>query len=244
MKCNQPRPGFELVSPCPFPTTITITPRARFWFIRCIKNWIYRFCLSLRSTLGCSLCMVSWQIRVIWFCATWPFASLVIMWRWVTYSTNCLTCSVNISSTLGNWIVLKSPNEISLHKILARFWFRMNKPKLTIDWLHLDTRQYFPRAQKANGRSTRGPRPLNNLTTWLVCIYVCVYECMIHVCMCVCVWEREREREREGGVREKEHLSWLRREKNWMKLSRVESNRMNKREIKRKRERERGCKEW
>ena len=31
MKCNQSRPGFELVSPCPFPTTITITPRARFY---------------------------------------------------------------------------------------------------------------------------------------------------------------------------------------------------------------------
>ena len=28
MKCNQSRPGFELVSPCPFPSTITITPRA------------------------------------------------------------------------------------------------------------------------------------------------------------------------------------------------------------------------
>ena len=28
MKCNQPRLGFELVSPCPFPMTITITPRA------------------------------------------------------------------------------------------------------------------------------------------------------------------------------------------------------------------------
>ena len=27
-KCNQSRPGFELVSPCPFPTTITTTPRA------------------------------------------------------------------------------------------------------------------------------------------------------------------------------------------------------------------------
>ena len=27
MKCNQSRPGFELVSPCPFPTTITTTPR-------------------------------------------------------------------------------------------------------------------------------------------------------------------------------------------------------------------------
>ena len=28
MKCNQSRPGFELVSPCLFPTTITTTPRA------------------------------------------------------------------------------------------------------------------------------------------------------------------------------------------------------------------------
>ena len=28
MKCNQSRPWFELVSLCPFPTTITITPRA------------------------------------------------------------------------------------------------------------------------------------------------------------------------------------------------------------------------
>ena len=28
MKCNQSLPGFELVLPCPFPTTITITPRA------------------------------------------------------------------------------------------------------------------------------------------------------------------------------------------------------------------------
>ncbi len=28
MKCNQSRPGFELVSPRPIPMTITITPRA------------------------------------------------------------------------------------------------------------------------------------------------------------------------------------------------------------------------
>ena len=33
MKCNQSRPGFELVSPCPFPTTITITPRAHPLFL-------------------------------------------------------------------------------------------------------------------------------------------------------------------------------------------------------------------
>ena len=28
MKCNQSRPGFELMSPCPFPTMITIIPQA------------------------------------------------------------------------------------------------------------------------------------------------------------------------------------------------------------------------
>ena len=28
MKCPQSRPGFELVSPSPFPTTITVTPGA------------------------------------------------------------------------------------------------------------------------------------------------------------------------------------------------------------------------
>ena len=37
MKCNQYRPGFELVSPCPFPTTITITPRAPPTYF----NWCY-----------------------------------------------------------------------------------------------------------------------------------------------------------------------------------------------------------
>ena len=33
MKCDQSRLGFELVSPCPFPTTITITPRAPLSFL-------------------------------------------------------------------------------------------------------------------------------------------------------------------------------------------------------------------
>ena len=46
-KCNQSRPGFELVSPCPFPTTITIAPFKRFIggiYIcqRSIKNYILR----------------------------------------------------------------------------------------------------------------------------------------------------------------------------------------------------------
>ena len=47
MKCNESRPGFELVSPCPFLTTITITPRAPP-----IKNW-QKFISSLK--LLCTL---------------------------------------------------------------------------------------------------------------------------------------------------------------------------------------------
>ena len=34
MKCNQSRPGFELVSPCPFPTTITIRHEQHFNIFR------------------------------------------------------------------------------------------------------------------------------------------------------------------------------------------------------------------
>ena len=33
VKCNQSRPGFELVSRCPFSATITITPRALFHYL-------------------------------------------------------------------------------------------------------------------------------------------------------------------------------------------------------------------
>ena len=36
MKCNQSRPGFELVSSCPIPTTITITPWVVYY-----NTWIF-----------------------------------------------------------------------------------------------------------------------------------------------------------------------------------------------------------
>ena len=39
MKCNQSRPGFEHVSPCPFPTTITITCGWRYAW----KRWSWEF---------------------------------------------------------------------------------------------------------------------------------------------------------------------------------------------------------
>ena len=40
MKCNQSRPGFDLVSPCPFRTTIIITPRALFTNVIIQDYWI------------------------------------------------------------------------------------------------------------------------------------------------------------------------------------------------------------
>ena len=47
MKCNQPRPGFELESPCSFPTTITITPRAP-------SLWWYQYSYTHTISIICS----------------------------------------------------------------------------------------------------------------------------------------------------------------------------------------------
>ena len=47
VKCNQSRPGFELVSPCPFSTTITITPQAPTLMPFYCKIFILRICNSL-----------------------------------------------------------------------------------------------------------------------------------------------------------------------------------------------------
>ena len=64
MKCNQSRPGFELVSPCPYPTTITITPRAPPMFLfnshqsydsTCIHFiYIWSSCLEMTG-VGCHI---------------------------------------------------------------------------------------------------------------------------------------------------------------------------------------------
>ena len=63
MKCNLSRSGFELVSPCPFPTTITITLRALLLFVLssfpifffCSDSSVkYRFLLFCRGY--CEMC--------------------------------------------------------------------------------------------------------------------------------------------------------------------------------------------
>ena len=49
MKWNQSRPGFELVSPCPFPTTITITARAPEIYLYKRLDFHRWLCLSFPS---------------------------------------------------------------------------------------------------------------------------------------------------------------------------------------------------
>ena len=77
MKCNQSRPGFELVSPCPFPTTITITPRAppkRLQVLLsntdsfiCTQLNGFRYCyLILTIQFNISLHTVKWLNSSIW----------------------------------------------------------------------------------------------------------------------------------------------------------------------------------
>ena len=43
MKCNQYRPGFELVSPCSFPTATTTTPRAPPNYVIKLSFSLYRY---------------------------------------------------------------------------------------------------------------------------------------------------------------------------------------------------------
>ena len=51
MKCNSSRPGFELVSPYPFPMTITITPRAPPNTPRHLQNYLnYTYILAHTHT--------------------------------------------------------------------------------------------------------------------------------------------------------------------------------------------------
>ena len=53
VKCKQPHPGFELRSPCPFPTMVTITPQVLYSFLYiCVHEHIYLNKKSLDTVNG------------------------------------------------------------------------------------------------------------------------------------------------------------------------------------------------
>ena len=84
MKCNQSRPGFELVSPCSFPTAITTTPRAPplDWNGSCNMNSVIR----MKTNCG------------IWFCILFSFNP--------SYRISFQTSSIYLSIYLSKHIYL------------------------------------------------------------------------------------------------------------------------------------------
>ena len=46
MKCKQPHPGFELLSPCPFPMIVTITSQAGLSMYGFALKIVYQFMMA------------------------------------------------------------------------------------------------------------------------------------------------------------------------------------------------------
>ena len=98
-KCNQYRLGFEPVSPRPFPTTITITPRAPpqktpqniFIYLMLLFNrLLYR--LKVLSLI-ISIILISSRLMFV-LCFTEIFFLICPSWNWSTsYTTVRLICS-------------------------------------------------------------------------------------------------------------------------------------------------------
>ena len=61
MKCNQSRPGFELVSSCPFPTTIIITPGVLY-----PVHSLGKFCSLMYSSALADLAKIRFGFFVEW----------------------------------------------------------------------------------------------------------------------------------------------------------------------------------
>ena len=90
MKCNQSRPGFELMSPCPFPMTITTTPRANL--VHLFIMWLMVSSLSPHN-LQVLFCWLLSILAVVWMVSTYPLFTLcVIYWPLTEPSIKRCTC--------------------------------------------------------------------------------------------------------------------------------------------------------
>ena len=88
MKCSQSRPGFELMSPCPFPSTINITPRVPFLlYSRCFD----RHALWPSSGVSCQTREPTENLELNWalysnhrgrpfqLCQQWPYITVIVI---------------------------------------------------------------------------------------------------------------------------------------------------------------------
>ena len=69
MKCNQSRPGFELVSPCPFPMTITITsPAPPLYIYTYVYVCMCRVISPIRKETGYSSFLIFCNLSIKVYC--------------------------------------------------------------------------------------------------------------------------------------------------------------------------------
>ena len=145
-KCNQSRPGFELVSPCSFSTTITITPRAHYleclvhltWMIFEKGRWVAVLFLILRLLLPVFVQNITQYPCVFPHVAFFPFVYLLItikyhtIFIWVILTLrgqNIYRLSSNSGNTLPVLFSFRnlSPRAAHLHwtpkdKVSANLW--------------------------------------------------------------------------------------------------------------------------
>ena len=105
MECNQSRPGFELVSPCSFPMTITTTPRAPPKIWRCPWCYGYRRRKWIRQHEFKSWTrLITFHIVLIPLGKVW--IKLYSLQLWVNSRTDCFF-SLGEATSLGEgklWI--------------------------------------------------------------------------------------------------------------------------------------------
>ena len=121
MKCNHSRPGFELESLCPFPTTITITPQAPPQWQWNVINlviilWIIWTNILIFVVLitFCQLCSLFWRLVL----NIWKLNLLSITWSFEIRYINFISWKISMEKKLdGNY-------KRVLQAILSKSWKR------------------------------------------------------------------------------------------------------------------------
>ena len=99
---NAISPGFELVSPCPIPATITITPRIPFYVISFLPN---RYWLTCESTFGSSFSRYALGC-CLYMGGKWSFQICLSEYVFQIFLVECQTCFFQKSSFFVYWLLI------------------------------------------------------------------------------------------------------------------------------------------
>ena len=118
MKYNQSRPGFELVSPCSFPTTITITPRAPPGHITVCKMGWYAVEINQSITYTYTPLQAQWDTH--WFML--PLFKTKLSKAYYLFVQTRIKCTMyaNLGSSVSS-----TENSINMH--LAKAWTALDR---------------------------------------------------------------------------------------------------------------------